>query len=248
MPEVNVSRDALIKVKSALNDYDTDISGFTAKIRQCSSDISRKCDYEMKRIDEDIHESEQKIAKLKNDIGKLANKIAQMTQEKERAEKELEASEMQLEALQRQAEALRTEISRLEQQLSQTKDPEAQAEIQRQINQLRQELSKVEQQISQMREKISQLKQKISELTRTIPEAKAEKAKSEDALRAEQQRLDLLKNKKERMVSALGKLNDNMNVLLTASKSFEAQATSQTEKTASNIDKCMDAIDEYLSN
>jgi len=248
MPEVNVSRDALVKVKSALSDYNTDISGFYAKIRQCSTEVSHKCNFEMKKIADEVQESEQKITELKSKIEKLTNKIAKMAQEKERAEKELEASEMQLEALQRQAEALRAQISQLGQQLSRTKDPEAQEAIQRQISQLRQELSKAEQHISQMREKVSQLKQKISELAKVIPEAKAEKAKSEDALRTEQRRLELLKNKKERMVSALGKLNDNMNTLLAASKSFETRATSQTEKTTSSIEKCMDAISGYLSS
>ena len=248
MADVNVSRDALVKVKSALSDYDTDISGFSAKMRQCSTDITRKCEHEMKKVAREIQKSQQEISELKQKIDELTDKIAQLNQDKERAEQELEASEMKLEAKQREAESLRAKISQLEHQLSQTKDPKAQEPIQNEINQLKQKLAEVEREITQLRQKINDLKRLLSEIAQKLPELKAKKAKAEDALRAEQRRLELLKNKEERMKSALGKLNDNMNTLLSASKSFETKAISQTEKTSSSIEKCMDAIDEYLSS
>ena len=109
-------------------------------------------------------------------------------------------------------------------------------------------LSEVESEITQLHQNINDLKRLLSEIAQKLPELKAEKAKAEDVLKNEQRRLGVLKNKEERMKSALGKLNDNMNTLLSASKSFEAKAISQTAKTSSSIEKCMDVIDEYLNS
>jgi chromosome segregation ATPase len=102
--------------------------------------------------------------------------------------------------------------------------------IAQQIEQMRSRLSQVEAEIRRLQNEISELKERISQLQRTIDVARSEKAKKEDELRIAERLLDRLQNKHERMKSALSKLNDSMNTMLSASKSFETRAVSNTEK------------------
>ena len=64
---------------------------------------------------------------------------------------------------------------------------------------------------------------------------------------AQQRSRDRLINKQERMKTALAKLNENMDVMLSASKLFETRVTSKAEQSVGNIDKCIAAIDAYLT-
>jgi len=61
MPEVNVSRDALVQVRSALNEYNIDTSSLSEKAGRCMNNILENAVEEMKRINQEI---EEKIEKL----------------------------------------------------------------------------------------------------------------------------------------------------------------------------------------
>ena len=91
------------------------------------------------------------------------------------------------------------------------------------------------------------IKERIVQLTQEIQKATDEKTKKEDELNTAKRRLDRLQNKEERMRAALARINDNMNALLSASKSFETRAVSKTEKSIGGIEKCIAAVDAYLN-
>ena len=66
-------------------------------------------------------------------------------------------------------------------------------------------------------------------------------------MRFEELRLRKLKNKEERMKTALGRVKDNLNTLLSSSKSFETKSMSKTEANIGNVERCIVAVDNYLS-
>ena len=130
--------------------------------------------------------------------------------------------------------------------LSAGAEGEARKNIQVQISQLRSQLSQVESDVRHSQNEMSELKERISQLQQKSSKARDEKSKCEDELRTAERLLDRLRNKHERMTTALAKLNDNMNTMLSASKSFETRAVSKTEQSVGSIDKCIAAIDAYL--
>ena len=246
MPEVSVSTDALARVKAALNFYHADISGFSAKMEQHSSDILKSAELEMQKIARQVEDVTKEISQLKTKINQLGEAINHMGDEKKSAEQLLESSQKLLPVKQDEAERLRKQIAELERIASEAKG-EMKAAIQATINELRRKLSEVEAEIRRLKDQISALRERISQLQQKIHEARAEKAKKEDELRTTQGLLNRLRDKQERMKTAHAKLKDDMNVMLAASKSFETRAVSETEQNMGNIEKCIAAVDEYLS-
>jgi peptidoglycan hydrolase CwlO-like protein len=75
MSEITVSKDALVKVKAALRDYQNDISSFTAKMKRQSSAISESAEFEMLKIDKQIESTENEIGLFKAKIDFLEDEI-----------------------------------------------------------------------------------------------------------------------------------------------------------------------------
>ena len=247
MPNVNVSKDALLKVKTALNNFNIDISGLSERIEQQFTDISKSVDFEMQRIAQQIEDTKAKINQLTIKIKQLEETINQMESEIKTFERKIEKSQNSLPFLQDEADKLKEQIANLEQRLNRTEDTEARARLQEEINQLRKALSNLEREIRHLQDEISRMKQLISQLHQKINDARYEKSMTEDELRATERLLDRLVNKQERMKTTSLKIKDNMEDMLSASKAFETRALSETEQSTGSIEKCITAIDEYLT-
>ena len=246
MCEVSVSKDALVKVKTALKEYHIDISGFSTRLEQHTTEILKSAELEMQKIKRQIEETVERINQLKTRIKQLDDAISQMTNEMRSAELNIETMQNQIVIKQNKADHIKQNIAVLEKMVSNTTDTDAITEIQEAISKLLRQLSQIESEINHLRNQIMELQERILQLKRTIKEAKYDKAKCEDELLATERLLDRLENKQERMKTALDRLNDNIETILAASKSFETRATSKAEQSVGNIDKCIAAIDEYL--
>ena len=246
MSAVSVSKDALAKVKTALNDYHIDISGFSIKVEQQASDISKSATFEMQKVSQQILETTNKTERLKTEINRLVEAANQMAGEIKKTEQRNETAQNQLAAKQNKTVYLKRQIAELEQTAANA-EGEAKQSIQIQISQLRNQSCQVESEIRALQNKIHELKNQTSQLQQKIYSTQAEKAKKEDELCITERFLDRLQNKQERMNVALAKLDDNIKTMLSASKSFETQTVSQTEQNMGNIQKCIVAIDDYLS-
>ena len=115
------------------------------------------------------------------------------------------------------------------------------------LHQLLRRLDQVKSEIEHLQDEILGLDKRISQLRQEIDEVRVEKGQKENELTAAKKRLGKLEAKRENMKMALAKLNDNMNTMLSASKSFETKAASETDKSTSGINKCIAAIDAYLA-
>jgi len=101
MSEVAVSKDALVKVKTALRDYQTDLSSFTAKMKRQSSAISESAEFEILKIDKQIEGTENEIDLIKAQIDFLDDEIKKRTHEKKSSEKEAAALKTKIADLER---------------------------------------------------------------------------------------------------------------------------------------------------
>jgi len=246
MPGVSVSTDALTKVKTALNDYNIDISGFASRIEQQSTDISKSAGLEMQKVARQIKDTTDKINKIKAETNQLAGAINQMSNDIKSTEQNLVILQNQLAAKHNDANRLKEQITEMQKKAAESDNADAKARIQEQINQLRSKLSQIESEIMRLKNAESELKERIPQLQRKNKEAQNDKAKCEDEHRTTERHLDRLLNKQDRMKAALAKINNNMEIILSASKSFETRAISKTEQSMGNIDKCIAAIDAYL--
>ena len=228
MIEVNVSREALTRVKSSLSDYRIDISGFAARVEQRLSEVSKSAEFEIQSLVSRIAETINSTNRLKVEIKRLIEAISQMSSEKNLTEQRLETTQNLLAAKQDDAAFLRRRIAAME------------GDSVSNFGVIESEIRCLHSEIRELNKHLLQLQQKISGTY-------AEQSEKEDELRVAERLLDRLQNKHEKMKSAFTKLNDNMNVLLTASKSFEMRATSKTDSGVSGIDKCIAAIDAYLT-
>jgi len=124
---------------------------------------------------------------------------------------------------------------------------ETSEKIRMQISQLQRQLSQVKSEIRDLEKEVSELEKRIPKLRLEIHRTETTKTNREENLREEKGRLDRRQHKQQMMKSALERLRENMNSLLTAAKSFETQAVSETEKSVGGIDRCIAAIDAYLA-
>jgi len=91
MPKINVSKDALEKVKSALNEYDSELSAITPQIHRNLQGINEECNYEMRKIDAEIERVEHEIDILikaeevpQEEIKRLRNYLAKLRAKREK--------------------------------------------------------------------------------------------------------------------------------------------------------------------
>ncbi|MCL2295364.1 MAG: hypothetical protein FWC36_10980 [Spirochaetes bacterium] len=246
MSEISVSKDALTKVKAALNDYYIDISGFSTRIGQQISVVSKSADLEMQKIKQKIEETTNRINQYKAEINRLADTINQMNNEIKSTEQKLVSAQNDLTANQTNAMHIKKQISEMEQAAARA-EGEVKEKIQKQIDDRRNQLYQTESEIRSSENELFKLKECGLQLQQKVHVIQAEKAKKEDELRTTERFLDRLRNKQERMNASLAKMNDNINTMLSASKSFETQAVSGTEQNVGNIEKCIAAVDKYLS-
>ena len=76
MPVISVSKDTITKVKTALNDYHIDISGFSIKVEKQASDISKSAMFEMQKVSQKIIGTTNKTNRLKTEINKRVQRAS----------------------------------------------------------------------------------------------------------------------------------------------------------------------------
>ena len=246
MSEASVSIDALLKVKAGLKDYDADISGFSARIRQVASDVVKSAAYEMQKIARQIKDGQNEIHRLKTVIRSLSETKSRMVSEQQTAEQKLEVTQKQLTSTQETAVSLERQIAEQERAAARLTGEELQ-KANETIRRLRSQLAQTRSEIGRLSEETQRLQEQISQSRRQIHDAEVEKAKAEEDLRNAERLLAKLQDKEERMKGAQVRMNGDMDALLTASKSFEIFAVSETERGSSNVEKCVTTIDSYLS-
>jgi len=341
MSQVNVSKEALTKVRMALSDYYTDLSGFSAKVGQLSADISESTMSEMKKIEQKIEGKINEIKQHESAIEQLVETINRTTHEKKSAEQEIETKKDLVAKKQGDGVLLAEQIEELEKKNAEAerqRDAEAALEpstarqtidaartgydrppsklavflsflsilrdiaqafrgkspppddvgsfesrartiqavldsipaatqgalesIERNIRHSRslaeelesrpathqslRQLQDIASEMKQLQNEISALNKRIAQLQQKIDETYIDKKKKEEERDAAKKLLGKMQDKQEGMKTALAKLNDDMNTLLTASKSFETQAGAKTKESMGGIDKCIAAIDAYF--
>jgi len=237
--------DALVQVKTALQDYQTDISGLSGRMRQHVADVSQSADIEMRRIGDQIDGVVSQIKTLKGEIQSLTETINRKIDEKRLTEQKLEIVQGQLEQEQKQADSLAEWIASLEESAARA-EGEVKEGILRQIRKLQGQLSEVKSKIVHLQDQIPVLTGRILRLQRETEEVKTKKARKERDLCEVEVLLNRLQDKQERMRVALVKMNANMDVLLSAAGSFEMRTASEMSGHAGNVNKCITTVEAYL--
>ena len=237
MAYARVSIDALSKVKSALNDYQHDISGLSAKIDKQKSEIVSSTEFEMQKIAKEIENTNNIINNLKKKIEHLTAEIDQLTNQ-------INKLSLKFDLIKRIK--LLFEEKNIEKLLEigeNTRENDIKSLIDFLTNPFIEKNDKelhLEKTVRYFEDCISQLKEKKYK-------AESNKSNAEDELSKAQGLLTRLQNKQDRMKTALLKMNDDLNILQSASKSFQSRAESQTEQNIGSIDRCISAIEEYLN-
>jgi len=239
MAGANVSIDALQKVKIALNEYNIDLSGFADRIGKQASSILQSAECKMKTIANQLEETEKQIIKFKHKIAALDMIISRLNQEIDYEDKE-----GQKQIILDISKIINETIYELEDQAKKSGNSDIIENIisdyrRVYLTQAEEHLNLIDQGILPM------MLNKILDWHYRYVEQ--EKEKTEKELQTTQKFLNRLQNKQDRMKSNFRQMNDDLQQLLLASKSFETRATSETEKNVGNIDKCIMAIDTYLN-
>jgi chromosome segregation ATPase len=243
---VNVSKDALLNVKSALGDYQLDISGLIMRFEQYATDISASVELEMQKIANKVAGAIARINQWKAKIEQLEAKIKQEEVQLKTSEQKSKAAREQLAVCEAEAVCIRKQISEIVSSAAELEGDEKDG-IQERIRQVRQLLFREERQIADLQNEISQLKNDVSEMKRIISNGRTEKMKAEDEIRGSERLLTRLQDKQERMEHSRLKVADSINSMLSASQSFAVKADSGVDKSLNSIKRCINAIDDYLA-
>ena len=113
MANTRVSTDALFKVKSALQDYQLDISGLNSKINKQISEIFQVSNVEIQKITKQIDITTSKINQLQGQIKQLEETINNLNAEIKSAEKKLAKAQDQLHIKQNDVTSLKEKIAQI---------------------------------------------------------------------------------------------------------------------------------------
>ena len=95
----DVSIEALQTVKSALNNFRTDLSGMASRVGSIADEIGRECRVIITDAEKDVEESEYRIVQLSKEIEETEQRIAQLNMEINTIEKEMPAMAQRVQSL-----------------------------------------------------------------------------------------------------------------------------------------------------
>ena len=243
----DVTAEALQKVKSALETFQSDINGISMRATNNAGEIIEECKNNLKQTKTEIAEVEAQTATLNKQIADLEANIEQVTSQYKAFISRIPRLENNIHSLNSRISVLNSQIASLRSQLANTNDDDERQQIQEQINTLSRLVSQCEAERSQLKTELQNSEQKKAELQQMINTAKAQKAQCESELSVQKNRRNKMKNKLERLNTTYSRVESDLNAYIAAIKKFEGNASERTQSNSSAVEKCMESIEQYLS-
>lgn len=247
MSDVEVSRDALGKVKSTLVRFRTDVSPIPAAMSRHIEMTEDACERAISRRKAQIEELACQIRNLESQLVRLHEEYAENERQIAEHERQIQELRFQQAAIESEQSALRQEYASLSGQAQAATEPETRdaihAEMSSVMNQIEVkgwELENVSGDIifheTQQRDLEEQNRIKQNEMLYT--EAEIERQKKEQA----RQEAIL-----EKMKASYGHLKDELSALRYTMDRFVGSALSTAEHHLAGVDQCIQHIEEYMA-
>lgn len=244
---VDVSIDILHKVKYALSDFQSDISGLAQRARKNADDITINCENSIGETQLTIANIEAKLNALTKQITDLEDIITQATNKYDSLLARIPKIQNQIRSLDSMITSLNAQISSLRSHLSNTEDDNQKKQIQQQIDALSNQLYKCQTQRHALEDELRNSEKQRDALRQTINSAKAKRTECENERSCQKNRCYKFKDKLDRLESAFDRIKSELDMYLAATGRFESNTAEKTRAHTGSIEKCIASIEAYLA-
>ena len=173
----DVSVEALQKVKSALNIFQSDITGISSRATAQAQNCLGGCHQKVSETQAKINELDSEITNLNNIISDLESQISASLNQIQQLESSIPRMEKQLQDIGNNINNLQQQLSALQAQLADAEDDGTRQQIQAQINMVTQQLNSLYRKQSELQYQIQNSKKQKETLQQKISELKSKKAR-----------------------------------------------------------------------
>lgn len=244
---MDVSTEALRKVKEALEIFKSDIQGIGTSAVLKNQSCIEECENNISKTEMMVKEFEDKVTRLIRSIEELEDKIVFMQNEIQQIDKMIPRLEQQLQNLYLQLSQLSDQLAVLQAQLADVEDDAKRQQIQSQINVVQSRMAGVRDFIQSTERQISDSKDKKTKLKNSINEYLSQKEDYENELSVTKRKLNKYRQKLERLNIANRNVQIDFNLYIQLVKKFENYSVESAEGKYKIVDECIDLIEEMES-
>ncbi len=244
---VSVSHEALNIVKSALNDFKTDISALPQQSDSSAQKIKEECSASIGQTAGELSVSENRIVELKTQEQFLEDKIRNGEQTINRLKESQASLQERLNRVDRQISDLHSQISSLDVQFRSEENEEFKKMIAGQISSAKENLNCLNDQQYEMKKQSDEITVKKNATEKEVSSAKTDKLKVEEKLSKEEIRRDKLQRKLDRQKNEYKHVESDLEAYLSAVKKFESSSKNAAQQSSSALNECISSIDSYLA-
>ena len=247
MPDVNVSRDALGKVKNTLTQFKTDVSHVPISMSRHIETTEDECEYTIDNLKHQISELVYAIKEAESKLEDLHNRYAYNQKKIKDDEAQIQYLKNQIAGIEARIQSLNNQLDSLYSQLSSAETDEEKNSIQNEISRVNSEIQKQKSYSYDVEDKIKINEREIDDLEKQNRSIQGEIS----SIEAELQKLKREKVRKEnildRMNVAFSNLKNELATLKNTMNNFVNSALNATENNIAGIDQCIQHIEEYMA-
>lgn len=247
MPDVNVSRDALGKVKSTLGQFKTDVSHIPASMSKHIEMTENECEQTIHNLKNQIAELAYKIKENETKLDDLCNRYAYN-------QRKIKEDEIQVHNLKNEIASIEARIKSLQSRLDYLYGQLSSAETDEEKQQIQEEISSVQAQLQQQKRYLYDVEEKIEINEREIDDLEKQNRSIQGEISSLEIELQKQKKEKARKESILERLNvaysnlkNELNTLKNTMNNFVNSALNATENNLAGVDQCIQHIEEYMA-
>lgn len=244
---MDVSTEALRKVKEALKAFKSDIEGIGTSAVLRNQSCIEECENNISKTAMVVKEFEDKVISITRAIEELDDRIVSMQNELQQIDKMLPRLEQQVQNLHLQLSQLSDQLAALQTQLADTEDNDRRQQIQSQINAVRSQMNGVRDSIQSTEQQIGESKDKKIRLKNGINECSSQKEEYENERSVTKRRLHRYQQKLERLNIANRNVQADFNSYVQSVRKFENNSVESAESKFKIVDECIDLIEEMES-
>lgn len=247
MPDVNVSRDALGKVKSTLGQFKTDVSHIPGSMSKHIEMTENECEQTISNLKNQIAELAYKIKEIETKLDDLRNMYAYNQKKIKDDEAQIHTLKNEIASIEAQIKSLQNRLDSLYGQLSSAETDEERQQIQEEISNMQGQLQRQKSYLYDIEDKIRINEREIDDLEKQNRSIQSEISSSEIELQKQKKEKSRKEGILERMNVAYSNLKNELNTLKNTMNNFVNSALNATENNLAGVDQCIQHIEEYMA-
>ena len=237
MSQIIVTKDALLGVRTAIGNFQTEIDGVMTHLQSHAEETLNEARAVIKKQEDLVQSLEQEVERLTGEIERCQEEIIALTHE-------IECLHSRIATCESETASLNSQIQQLEAQKSRASSSDE--DNQNFLRAIQQRIDACGRRHSALQEEIRQNRSRIATLNQTLTQKRTEKRQKEQELAETKKRLNTERNKLERLKNAGAQLESAVHELLSAAKNFKQTSATTTNAGRTGVEKCMAAFDTYL--